>query len=253
MKLSTLKSILPVAALLFGLLLSACAPAATESPTDTPLPPTATELPTAAPASPTVTSLPTDTPAPVAGVHIPNVENGQAAWQESHCIDCHGPLALGGIGPQLASTQLSYDDFLHKVRAAIPPKPAFDEIQLPDQSIYDIYAWVKTQIPPVQFPEAGVEPGGAPGIGVAPTTEEVMGMTIWTCRECDSCHGIFAQGGPEAPTLAGLNYPVEEELARMRSTADTIPQHSIDHISDEVFERLYKWIEMGCVQDECYH
>ncbi len=251
MKQSMLKTVLP--ALLLTLLLGACASAApTPLPTNTP-PPTPTAEPTATPLPPTATPLPTDTPAPAAGVHIPNLENGETGWHESHCIDCHGPLALGGIGPQLASTQLSFDDFLHKVRAAIPPKPAFDETQLPEQSVYDIYAWVKTQIPPVQFPEAGVEPGGAPGTGVSPSTEEVMGMTIWTCRQCDSCHGIFAQGGPDAPPLAGLNYPVEEELARMRSTAETIPEHSVDHISDEIFERLYKWIEAGCVQDECYH
>jgi hypothetical protein len=79
-----------------------------------------------------------------------------------------------------------------------------------------------------------------------------MGMTIWTCRRCDGCHGVFAQGGPEAPALAGLNYPVAEELARMRAAAGEIPEHSPDHISDDVFERLYDWIKMGCVQDECY-
>lgn len=253
MKFSTLKTILPALALLLGLLLGACATATPPPPTNTPLPPTPTEPPTATPLPPTPTPQPTDTPAPAAGVHIPNLENGEVSWHDSHCIDCHGPLALGGIGPQLASTQLSFDNFLHKVRTASPPKPAFNETQLPEQSVYDIYAWVKTQIPPAQFPEAGVEPGGEPATGAAPSAEEVMGMTIWTCRECDSCHGIFAQGGPEAPTLAGLNYPVEEELARMRNTADTIPEHSVDHISDEIFERLYKWIEAGCVQDECYH
>jgi mono/diheme cytochrome c family protein len=251
-KQNTLKTFLLMLSL--GLLLWACAPATpAPTPTSTPLPPPPTAEPTATPLPPTPTTPPTDTPTSAAGVHIPNLENGEAVWNTSHCIDCHGPVALGGIGPQLASTQLSFDDFLLKVRTAIPPKPAFDETQLPEQSVFDVYAWVKTQIPPAaQFPEAGVVPGGAPSTGDAPSTEEVMGMTIWTCRQCDSCHGIFAQGGPEAPTLAGLNYPVEEELTRMRDTADTIPEHSVDHISDEIFERLYKWIEAGCVQAECY-
>ncbi len=192
---------------------------------------------------------PTNTPAPVSGVYIPNLENGQAAWNEAQCVACHGPLALGGIGPQLAATELSYDEFLHTVRTAIPPKPAYDETQLPDQAVYDIYAWVRTQIPQSQLPTPDT---------VGPATEEstlaaeVMGMTIWTCRGCDRCHGVFAQGSSEGPTLAELSYPVEEELARMRSTADTIPEHSTDHISDEIFEKLYEWLQMGCVQDECY-
>jgi mono/diheme cytochrome c family protein len=195
---------------------------------------------------------PTASPALAADVHIPNLEDGQAAWNEAQCAACHGPLALGGIGPQLASTELPYDDFLHVVRTAIPPKPAYDETKLPDQVVYDIYAWVRTQIPPAQFPEAGAGPTAGPTTE-SPSAEDIMGMTIWTCRGCDGCHGVFAQGGPEAPTLAGLNYPVEEELARMRSTADKTPEHGPDHISDEVFERLYEWIKMGCIQDECYH
>lgn len=194
---------------------------------------------------------PTNTPTFSAEIHIPDLENGQVAWKGAQCSACHGPVALGGIGPQLASTELTYDDFLHIVRTAIPPKPAYDETQLPDNVVYDIYAWVRTQMPAAQFPEAGVGPGAGPATK-APSPEDVMGMTIWTCRGCDGCHGVFAQGGPEAPTLAGLNYPVEEELARMRSTAATVPEHSPDHISDEVFERLYEWIQMGCVQDECY-
>lgn len=202
---------------------------------------------TPAPAPP----APTNTPAFAAGVHIPDLEKGQTAWQEAQCVACHGPVALGGIGPQLASTELPYEDFLHVVRTAVPPKPAYDQAQLPDQAVYDIYAWVRTQMPAAQFPEAGVGPETGPATK-APSPEDVMGMTIWTCRGCDGCHGVFAQGGPEAPTLAGLNYPVEEELARMRSTAADIPEHSPDHISDEIFERLYDWIEMGCVKDECY-
>ncbi|GAB4547691.1 MAG: hypothetical protein Kow0063_42420 [Anaerolineae bacterium] len=197
---------------------------------------------------------PTRAIAPVSGVYIPNLENGEAAWSQAQCSACHGPLAMGGIGPRLAATELPYDEFLRTVRTAISPKPAYDETQLPDQAVYDIYAWVRTQIPQPQLPAPG---NVGPATQELPSTKtpsaaDVMGMTIWTCRGCDRCHGVFAQGGPDAPTLAELSYPVEEELVRMRSTADTIPEHSADHISDEIFKTLYKWLQMGCVQDECY-
>lgn len=201
------------------------------------------ETPTPAPPPPT------NTPIVAAETYIPNLEQGQATWQEAHCLACHGPTAMGGIGPQLASTPLSYEQFLQVVRTAHPPKPAYSETQLPDRAVYDIYAWVRTQIPPVQW--------AAPGTGATPSpaaeAADTMGMTIWTCRRCDGCHGVFAQGGPEAPALAGLNYPVEEELARMRDQAGKIPEHGPDNISDEVFATLYEWLKMGCVRDECYH
>lgn len=107
----------------------------------------------------------------------------------------------------------------------------------------------------------------APSIGSSPVAKatdtvpassrgpvrDTMGMTIWTDRRCDECHGVFAQGGPDAPALAGLNDPLETELARMRRQVDTIPEHGLDHISDEVFATLYEWLKMGCVRDECYH
>jgi mono/diheme cytochrome c family protein len=211
--------------LIFVLLLTACA--------QTPVP---------APPQPTSTST------SVSGIYIPDLEHGQVAWNEAQCSACHGPQGLGGIGPQLASTRLPYDQFLHAVRTAIPPKPAYTAEQLPDQSVYDIYGWVRTQIPPAQLAGPQLDTPTRP----APSAEEMRSMTIWTCRRCDSCHGIFAQGGPDGPTLAGLNDPVEDELARMRQTAKTIPEHSADHISDEVFEKLYEWLKMGCVQDECY-
>lgn len=191
---------------------------------------------------------PTNTPASSSAVYIPNLEHGQTAWSEAQCSECHGPQGLGGIGPQLASTKLAYDQFLHVVRTAIPPKPAYPPEQLSDEAVYDIYAWVRTQIPPAQF--AGPEVGSV--TSEPPSLEDMRSMTIWTCRSCDSCHGVFAQGGPDGPMLAGINDPVEEELARMRRTADKIPEHSSDHISDEIFKKLYEWLKMGCVRDECY-
>lgn len=202
------------------------------------------ETPVPAPAPPT------NTLAVAAGVHIPNLEKGESAWKEAQCSACHGPVGLGGIGPQLAATTLPYDKFLHVVRTAVPPKPAFSAEQLPDQAVYDIYAWVRTQVPPPQI--AGPTGGPAPTAKGTVSLEDMRSMTIWTCRGCDTCHGVFAQGGPDGPMLAGINDPVEQELARMRQTADKIPEHSSNHISDEIFKKLYEWLKMGCVKDECY-
>jgi mono/diheme cytochrome c family protein len=200
-------------------------------------------------ATPAPAPPPTNTPVLAADVHIPDLEQGQATWRETQCPACHGPSAMGGIGPQLASTTLSYEQFLQAVRVARSPKPAYPEAQLPDQAVYDMYAWVRTQIPPVQWAASSPSPMPAQMAEAADT----MGMTIWTSHRCDGCHGVFAQGGPDAPALAGLNDPVEEELVRMRSHGDTVPEHSPAHISDEVFARLYEWIKIGCVRDECYH
>lgn len=187
------------------------------------------------------------TPGMTVKAQIPNLEQGQVAWHKAQCSACHGPLALGGIGPQLASTSLSYEQFLHRVQTSCSPQAAYPETQLPDQAVYNIYAWVRTQIPPTQW----TAPGPAPTPNKPSDLVKEMSMMVWTNRQCDECHGVFAQGGPKGPTLAGLNDPVEQELARMRQS-NTISAHNSAHISDEVFTQLYEWIKQGCVKDECY-
>jgi hypothetical protein len=188
----------------------------------------------------TTLQQPTNT-AQMAGIRIPNLVKGEKAWTTQQCNACHGPIGLGGIGPALASTPLEFTEFLNVVRTAMPPKPAYSEEVLSEDMAYNIYAWVRTQQPytapsvPTDFPT--IEPV---------TPEDAMGMTIWTARKCNTCHGVFAQGGPKAPTLAGLNYPVKEELERMRGAAGDVSEHSLDNIDDTTFERLYRWLQAGC-------
>lgn len=186
----------------------------------------------------------TDTPQ-MAGIQIPNLTLGEQAWHTQQCDACHGPIGMGGIGPALAATPLEFEDFLTVVRTAKPPKPAFSEDMISEKMVYNIYAWIRTQQPavkpsvPTEFPTFE-----------AATAEDAMGMTIWTSRHCVECHGVFAQGGPKAPTLAGLNYPVAEELTRMRQAIGDVPEHSVDNIDDQTFEKLYRWLQAGCSYTE---
>ena len=70
-----------------------------------------------------------------------DVAQGQKRFNDDQCVACHGPEGQGAIGPTLAHTALSFDQFLLKVRNAIPPKPAFSSDVLPDQAVYDMYGW----------------------------------------------------------------------------------------------------------------
>jgi hypothetical protein len=145
-------------------------------------------------------------------------------------------MAQGGIGGELAGTSKPFADFLHIVRTALPPKPAYNQAELPDQDAYNVYVWLQSL-----GPESNVEPVAAP---VLPEGE-VLGMTLWTQYECDQCHGAFAQGSATAPPLAGISYPYEMERANMRQTEAEIPQHAAEHIRDVVLKRLYKWLQAG--------
>jgi hypothetical protein len=143
--------------------------------------------------------------------------------------------AEGGVGPRLAGTILPFDRFLDKLRTALPPKPAFSQAELSDQDVYNLYGWLQNlgQIEPVSAGPAALLPG------------QVLGMQLWTEGRCDSCHGAFAQGSAIAPPLVESGFPFEMERAKMRQTADTIPEHGDDMMDDTLFWRLYNWLQAG--------
>lgn len=171
---------------------------------------------------------------------------GQKLFNDEQCVSCHGPEGQGAIGPTLAHTALSFDQFLLKVRNAIPPKPAFSADVLPDQSVYDIYGWLQSM-------SAKSEPLARPSLAIVkiePGQEElpegpILGMSLWTSFHCDSCHGAFAQGSSKGSELAGISFPYEMERAKMRQTADKIPEHDQSFMRDTVLKRLYEWLKAG--------
>jgi len=189
---------------------------------------------------------PAATSTPGLALAEPDRERGAQLWVEKQCAACHGPQALGGVGQPLAQTRLSFAAFLDKVRNAIPPKPAFAADVLSDQEVYDIYGWVQGL-----SPQGEATPLTAAAVVVLqPGQEElpegpILGMSVWTSFGCDRCHGPFAQGSGEAPALAGLTFPYEMERAKMRQTADRIPEHAPDHMRDAVLQRLYNWLQAG--------
>jgi len=182
--------------------------------------------------------LPTVTPQPeeiAATLSSPDLARGQQIFLDKQCVACHDSVAGGGIGPQLAGTTLTFDTFLRVIRTAQPPKPAFNETELTTQDAYNIYGWLHS------IDQVEVVPAAAPVLQPG----EVLGMTLWTEGRCDTCHGAFAQGSPNGPTLAGISYPYEMERANMRQTADTIPEHAAEHMRDVVLQRLYIWLQAG--------
>jgi mono/diheme cytochrome c family protein len=69
---------------------------------------------------------------------------GQVIWAQKPCSGCHGPEALGNIGPRLAGTSRTYEAVLNQVRTGKAPMPAFTPAQISDQEVAHIYAWLKS-------------------------------------------------------------------------------------------------------------
>ena len=165
-----------------------------------------------------------------------NPVEGSQLYREKQCAACHGPTALGGIGKQLAHTDLSFKQFLSKIRNALPPKPAMNENDLSETQAYSIYLWLQA---------IDTESSGRAGLQPAIPAGQTLGIQIWSEKGCAQCHGAFAQGGPHAPALAGQNYPFERQRALMRRSAGQNQVHSDKYIPDDLLKRLLDWLRRG--------
>lgn len=58
---------------------------------------------------------------------------------QSSCASCHGEDFSGGMGPALAGTSLSEDEFTDIVRNGQASMPAFSESQVSDEELTAMY------------------------------------------------------------------------------------------------------------------
>ena len=75
-----------------------------------------------------------------------NGENGASSGDvdaegvaQNSCASCHGEDFSGGMGPALAGTDLSEDEFTDIVRNGQGSMPAFDEGQVSDEELTAMY------------------------------------------------------------------------------------------------------------------
>lgn len=79
-----------------------------------------------------------------------NPENGERWFRMNRCNGCHGEKGIGGKGigkkgPVIAGLDLSYRQFIHKLRhpdSAI--MPVFKPERVSDSDAADIFLWLKT-------------------------------------------------------------------------------------------------------------
>lgn len=79
----------------------------------------------------------------------PNVD----VYSSTNCMGCHGMSAMGGLGPPIARTKLTYPEFLEIVRKGKGMMPATPAAELPDERVKQVYeellpkSWDSSQIP----------------------------------------------------------------------------------------------------------
>lgn len=74
-----------------------------------------------------------------------NADNGKRWYRMHNCFGCHGENGNDGKGPNIAGLEMSYRDFVHRLRnAETAIMPAFAKETINDQDSADILAFLKS-------------------------------------------------------------------------------------------------------------
>src|ERR1700692_1978742 len=143
---------------------------------------------------------------------------GKAYWERdapraTACRNCHGGLAEGAFGPDLAGRGLSAAEVKQAVRKPWGIMPAFVESQMSDQQAADLAAYFGT-LPKVAEPgkwrfeaAAGAPPGQAALINIG----------------CGQCHGVNLDGPRGNLGAVNADFDYFANLVYNHTTA--LPQH----------------------------
>lgn len=103
---------------------------------------------------------------------------GKTAWAATLCVNCHGANGEGAFGPDLAGRGLSWAQFKRAVRKPWGIMPAYNEGQLPDQTLADFYVYL-SGLPKVAEPAKPrfVAPPGSP-LG------QMLAVNSYGCGQC---------------------------------------------------------------------
>jgi mono/diheme cytochrome c family protein len=142
----------------------------------------------------------------------------QDPWTQSGCGGCHGVSAEGASASALAGTSQPFAAFQTVVRQGAEGMPPFSAIQVSDQTLQAIYAWLQAQ---AQVPAAQ--------------------QTLWVQAGCGGCHGASAEGA-FASALAGEEFTYDKFQRVVRGGEEGMPAYSTSQISDTDLQRMYDWL-----------
>ena len=194
---------------------------------------------------------------------------GASAYSDN-CEGCHGAKGVGDMGPAVAGTRLSSDQFARLIRAGRGAMPAMGADALSDANLQAIFQWLA-------WLKAG--PGSAPATGSAghtghddtavhPTAvgtrvssshpsssvasgpqspgapaDAALSSTPYKAR-CGACHGASGSGG-FAPGLTHISLPYAAFRDVVRQGRGMMPGVSANGLPDDKLSAIYRALGGG--------
>ncbi len=142
---------------------------------------------------------------------------GKALWEgaDTQCKNCHGGIAEGAFGPDLAGRGLSVNQVKRAIRQPWGIMPAFVESQVSDKEAADLTAYFNS-LPRRDEPGQWRfdAPAGAP-----------PGQVMLVNLGCGQCHGVTLNG-PRG-NLGAVNADFEYFVNLVYNHTTALPQHRV--------------------------
>jgi mono/diheme cytochrome c family protein len=148
------------------------------------------------------------------------------------CMLCHGPQGQGGFGPDIAGARgLTFEQFKREVQNPWGIMPSYGRIN--DQSLTDLYAFLKSLPPAAQPGQWNVE---------LPSAGAPRGQILAVTFGCAQCHG--PEMGHPRRDLGAKNADFAEFMDIVYAHAPaTMGQFSRERMSEPVLKEIWDFMK----------
>lgn len=167
-----------------------------------------------------------------------NSQNGKAVYEKLGCNQCHGVQGEGVSGagsnagvPRIASSSLSFADFLQQVRKPKGQMPPFSNEKISDADLNDVYAYLQSLKPVSEQP--------------VNTASASKGDWLYKNYGCYECHGYQGQGSISTggARLGPPRIPLSAFLSYIRQPTGEMPPYTAKVVSDEDASEIYNFLK----------
>jgi mono/diheme cytochrome c family protein len=171
----------------------------------------------------------------VAFAQAGDVDRGKQLWAEVKlCKNCHGANGEGLYAAPRAGDGMSLDAWIKQVRTPRANMPAFNDAQVSDQEIADMWEYMQTLSKPASFTPKQYTAG----------PNDHPGLVLVNQKRCVACHGDYSQ------TLkfrfVAQNRTVIDAatvIKQLRTPAQNMPAFSAAQVSDEQAAQIAVYLQ----------
>ncbi len=170
----------------------------------------------------------------VASADVGDAARGKALWEAKLCKNCHGANGEGAFAGPRAGDGKSADDWLKQVRTPRANMPAFNDVQVSNQEVADMWTYMQTLSKPAAF-----APTQFPLAAAATEGEKLVAQ-----KRCVACHGDYA-GTLKFRFVAKGRTTIDTAtvLKQLRTPAQNMPMFSASQVTDEQAAQIAAYLQ----------